>query len=779
MPNLVGIGNSQVPTNAMLGGLAYKDSIGEINLDKIKARTLDTAVDIFVYDTRKDSDGGAWRHRTQNTSWYNEGVSATRGARKEFPVVAVIVVTGGGAYDPVITIYDGDDSNLPMWMVFQNRYTGGGDDQTTSVKFFAAGPYPISSVTMLNGVMVDCQYRSPSHIANIVKGVTRYNFINDSSIMITDEGDFKRNGNLGDERNTERSYTKISTANISHTQCNDVAMTVLPNAPIDASTGLPVPTIAVATDGGTDVINNDGTVTQGYQTIATENVDLHPAGYMTDGISGATNDSFSFYKIDSIERLSSYGHRIDIQPIDTFLNEATGQCLFEGGSNKLAFAQSQGLLRVEEALLGYAIREGLPLVGGLHNKTTSSYNTGWMPGYAKGAFLSSTDDTNVTGELIDLTNGEAVTGQAGNFSSVSANSLVAGTTSDVLGRYNTGTDASVLVNGKQYLATMIISNYSGSGNLGVAAGAGFDDTFRFSANGTYYKYISYTSGEVQLFYRNTNTATINISLKEVEEDRSRRDKGLAVHGTITKEPVATGAELVAYSGFTTTNHLEQPDKHLFGTGDLSFIFWVKLTAAGNDNQTFIDMSSTNGGTGNPRLRIHQMSSPSGSVRFYTTNGNVVSTSNRINAGWTCVAAVRRNSNLELYINGELEGSGSTSNSNFNNASGQLSIGLDGDNSDPLNNGSITLIRSSASAPSPEQIKKIYNDEKCLFHENAKCTFHGTSDAVTALAYDDTTNVLHVGTSSGRSEFQGLNRINNTTTAVTTAISASDGLVAEQ
>ena len=91
MPNLVGIGNSQVPTNAMLGGLAYQDSVGEINIEKIKARTSDTAVDIFVYDTRKDSDGGAWRHRTQNTSWYNEGASATRGARKEFPAVAVIV----------------------------------------------------------------------------------------------------------------------------------------------------------------------------------------------------------------------------------------------------------------------------------------------------------------------------------------------------------------------------------------------------------------------------------------------------------------------------------------------------------------------------------------------------------------------------------------------------------------------------------------------------------------------------------------------------------------
>ena len=49
----------------------------------------------------------------------------------------------------------------------------------------------------------------------------------------------------------------------------------------------------------------------------------------------------------------------------------------------------------------------------------------------------------------------------------------------------------------------------------------------------------------------------------------------------------------------------------------------------------------------------------------------------------------------------------------------------------------------------------------------------------ALAFDDSTNVLHVGTPSGRSEFQGLNRINNTTTAVTTAISASNELVAEQ
>ena len=92
---------------------------------------------------------------------------------------------------------------------------------------------------------------------------------------------------------------------------------------------------------------------------------------------------------------------------------------------------------------------------------------------------------------------------------------------------------------------------------------------------------------------------------------------------------------------------------------------------------------------------------------------------------------------------------------------------------------MALLRMSPSVPTEEQVIKMYNEEKCLFHENAKCVLYGTSDDVKAIAFDDTTNILHVGTSGGRSDFRGLNRINNTTTAVTTAISASNELVAEQ
>ena len=39
MPNLVGIGNSQVPTNAMLGGMAYQES-NNVVIDSLEPGNL-------------------------------------------------------------------------------------------------------------------------------------------------------------------------------------------------------------------------------------------------------------------------------------------------------------------------------------------------------------------------------------------------------------------------------------------------------------------------------------------------------------------------------------------------------------------------------------------------------------------------------------------------------------------------------------------------------------------------------------------------------------------
>ena len=154
--------------------------------------------------------------------------------------------------------------------------------------------------------------------------------------------------------------------------------------------------------------------------------------------------------------------------------------------------------------------------------------------------------------------------------------------------------------------------------------------------------------------------------------------------------------------------------------------------------------------------------------------------------WHCAVGTRQGSTAKLYIDDVLVTTQTCSaNSHDPGTTANLVIGAEevtgspGTYQNPADLCSLTLVRYSLSAPSAEQIKKIYEDEKVLFQENSKAVLYGASDAVTALAYDEVNDLLHVGTSSGRSDFQGLRRINNTTTAVTTAISAYDSFVVEQ
>jgi hypothetical protein len=142
-----------------------------LQINEIAATISDTAVDIFVYDTRKDSDGGAWRKRTQHTSWYNETLNtATRGSRKEFPAVAVIV-----AESDTVTIYDGDDPDLPMWFKSRTTSTTNGFGVLRSL-----GTYTPTSTTALNGkLLVGINATSGSYANN--EGVHYLDFLKDEA----------------------------------------------------------------------------------------------------------------------------------------------------------------------------------------------------------------------------------------------------------------------------------------------------------------------------------------------------------------------------------------------------------------------------------------------------------------------------------------------------------------------------------------------------------------------------------------------------------------------
>jgi len=161
MPNLVGTGNNQVPTNAMLGGLAYQDtknaaveSVEVGSIAAIKAFHNVAATCMFVYDTTQDSDGGQWRKELTTQSWYTEELGTIwRGHKKEFPSLAVIV----GTTSAEIIIYDGDDPNLPMYLRFAGNNSQLYENPTC--------------VTAING----CIYWGQTSY-----GLGRYNLIGDS-----------------------------------------------------------------------------------------------------------------------------------------------------------------------------------------------------------------------------------------------------------------------------------------------------------------------------------------------------------------------------------------------------------------------------------------------------------------------------------------------------------------------------------------------------------------------------------------------------------------------
>ena len=292
MPNLVGIGNSQVPTNAMLGDLAYQDSVGEINLEKIKTKTSTsgTAKDIFVYNTRKDSDGGAWRKRAITQSWYNEGVSKTRGARKEFPAVAVIVVQA-----TQVTIYDGDDPNFSLWMRFTQSTTQLG----AMVGYTGA---TITCCTMLNGVLMVGLNHSPTQ--GNVSGLRIINFISerfDWKANITG-----RNSNQPwpiIDRNGGRPFGFNDGELITDEYIIDVAATVLPNTPIDESMGIPNPTIAIATKLSLSIIKHDRRVIN--KVITNSGTDVGNIDFTFDGNILGTRNDYNYSYITTIDPSAS------------------------------------------------------------------------------------------------------------------------------------------------------------------------------------------------------------------------------------------------------------------------------------------------------------------------------------------------------------------------------------------------------------------------------------------------------------------------------------------
>lgn len=490
-----------------------------------------------------------------------------RGNKRDFPRLAGIVAEAGS-----VTIYDLTEAGRPMWMRFaglNNQCVVRGNNA--------------SSVAIHNGML---------HIGHGSSfGLARVIFPRDSATLINTTGEFLPRPVSARNDTAFSYYLATGTTqglSIGNATVNAVAMTVLPDAPLDPFTGLTVPTIAVATAGGLSIVKHNGTVVNSGSATGVGAVQLRQeyVAWIASGDTilryatapGALGSGFGQTNISTIPDFGR-GNSSGVQVI--------GQREFLRRSATAALVQK---LKNHEATASRGIAATI----------TNLFNTGHQPGDIRRTYLSDNVVESVSGPEL-VTNGTFDGGTTTGWTAdANAGGVPVATLSVVNGRLRVAcgvgggragfaTQSFATIPGKtyQYRAT----GYTGTSTFSLRVGStirGFDYVDASPATGVPYSsiftattttaYLSLVEGSI---VEGQYAEFDNISVKEVVADRSYKAQGASITGTLTKSAVASAAELVAYSGFSATDYLQEPySADLdFGTGEWSVGAWVNVPTA--------------------------------------------------------------------------------------------------------------------------------------------------------------------------------------------------------
>jgi hypothetical protein len=243
-------------------------------------------------------------------------------------------------------------------------------------------------------------------------------------------------------------------------------------------------------------------------------------------------------------------------------------------------------------------------------------------------------------------------------------------------------------------------------------------------------------------------------------DRSYKANTLTETGTIAEAAVESGAELMGYSGFEDSNNFLRRAYDAdfdFGTGSFSISVWFKRSSTSGEEYLVHRM-----GTGAQQWLIH-LNNAANTARFYVSDGTNVADNNNVVYGttgeWIKLDAVwdKTTEINTLYVNGVAAGSVTqASMGDLNSSDATLTLGATNGGGTAADNTTMSLFRISATAPTPTQIRQMYEAEKGMFVASAECLLQsGSTDAVLDVDVDPLSSKVIVTQTDAITVFDGL------------------------
>ena len=270
-------GSQDIDSVLGIGNTTTKDISAQFKYSAIAASLPAlTFVDVAHFDNSKDP---AWLDKCEDKSWYNEtiytgkqftsaqyandaaalaanptivaddiyfkagvgfvlystGTTIYRAGSAKFPMKGFVTAEAGR-----VIVWDSTGASPTMWMVY---ITGGGG-------------YHLGGSATISSVAIEQHYISVGTGAGLIE----LNLVESSAYYRDSAAGLRKRSTTTVDRNGASSLSTVSpSVSIVNNVVNDVAITYLPDAPLDEY-GMLIPTIFANTDGGLSIIHNTGTV---------------------------------------------------------------------------------------------------------------------------------------------------------------------------------------------------------------------------------------------------------------------------------------------------------------------------------------------------------------------------------------------------------------------------------------------------------------------------------------------------------------------------------------